>query len=112
MRKLKVRISSYRFHVFRFRFLQKLRNESALLEAESQVHEASDSSPENNDVLKYRRRDILVKKLLFKIKKKLRNIQNTIFFCGNTIKDIFGQTFCFIMLKKTKSSGILKTVKI
>ena len=106
-----MRISNIRLYAFRLRFNPKS------IKSEEQCNNNLLDEDGNYKIPEIKTQDnlkisLFKRKLKARIQKKLRNIKNSIFYCLYTIGDIFGQTFCFIMMRRTKSTSIIKTVKI
>lgn len=107
MRRIRAGSPNYRLQAFRYRQMINLKNN------EPQNNDSeSDRFPEIASSSGWRNSALHRRKLLTKVQRKLRNIKNMIGFCFYTIGEIFSHTFCFIMVKRTKTKGVLKTVKI
>ncbi|ELA42406.1 uncharacterized protein VICG_00505 [Vittaforma corneae ATCC 50505] len=55
---------------------------------------------------------ILLTRAFIRIQRQLKNIANTGCYCVNTFKDWMGYTFCYIIIKRKKMKGVLRSVKI
>lgn len=111
MRRNRVRISNIRLYAYRLR-LQARNQESNRENNKSSSAEIDYNKIPDFNMNENQETSIFKRKLASRIQRKFRNIKNSIYFCLYTIGDIFSQTFCFIMIRRTKSTGILKSVKI
>ena len=111
MRRNRVRISTIRLYAYKCRYSSQthLKEES---EDKSATAELETIKNQELNELGHPKVMVFKRKLFARVQRKIRNIKNAICFCFYRVGEIFGQTFCFIILGKTKSTGILKSVRV
>lgn len=108
MRRMRASSRNCRLYVHRLRILALSRKRNS--GENTSTNEAGNF--ETAGSLNSSRSAIFRRKSMPKIMRRLRNIKNTLLYCLYTIGDIFGQTFCCIMVRRKKAVGVLKTVRI
>lgn len=55
---------------------------------------------------------IALSKIMMKLQRKFKGIRDAGLYCVNTFREWLGYTFCCIIIKKKKTPGVLKSVRI
>lgn len=55
---------------------------------------------------------LFLSRAIIRIQRRLKDLADTGFYCLNTVKEWFGYTFCYILVRRRKTRGVLRSASV